>query len=615
MEDSQLFDSSCPIEEGNDPKASSSAADATDAASEASVSTCTSKGKRKRHSKKRMIHYYLETKYNIVRQVYSEQRGWRQVSDPQEGFDFIWTDVSMAADRFARLESHQRYNHFVGMNAITRKNNLGRNLIRMRKFFPSDFTFFPETWMLPTDYPDFKAQFKRGRTYIIKPDNSCQGKGIYLTQNLESVKLDFNQGLVAQTYLKNPYLLDGKKFDLRVYVLVTGCDPLRIYVHQEGLVRLCCTPYARTSDDNIGNTTMHLTNYAVNVKSPLFEENKDPTDIHDGHKRSMRLFLKLLAEEGKDVVSILAKMDDLIIKTLISVQPSIAHVNYSCQPEDVENIQSFEILGFDILLDSKLNPWLLEVNHAPSFGTDSELDKQVKHAVIGDALKLVNIKRKAAAAKMNNKPSPRSIKERATERFQQAVALAVARNDKEDKLGGYRKLYPSADTEAKYKKYHDKAIDVWETLTGGRGRRPVRISDETPVDVSPDPPIILGSPRKPSVNPVKGISFRKSSLPVRPPVRLPVMSARSRSVKRCSLSPAITVPSFNLPPLHTVRPPPPPPPKERSAVVVGQAVRVQTNYGWENVTVERVYDTTDRRLDIRFRDGELMAYVSPKILT
>ena len=51
----------------------------------------------------------------------------------------------------------------------------------------------------------------------------------------------------------------------------------------------------------------------------------------------------------------------------------------------------FEILGFDIFLDQKLRPWILEVNHTPSFTTDTPLDLKIKKGVITDSLHLLNL--------------------------------------------------------------------------------------------------------------------------------------------------------------------------------------------------------------------------------
>ncbi len=51
----------------------------------------------------------------------------------------------------------------------------------------------------------------------------------------------------------------------------------------------------------------------------------------------------------------------------------------------------FEVLGMDILLDHKLKPYLLEVNHTPSFTTDTPLDKSIKKGLIRDTLLLMNI--------------------------------------------------------------------------------------------------------------------------------------------------------------------------------------------------------------------------------
>jgi len=95
------------------------------------------------------------------------------------------------------------------------------------------------------------------------------------------------------------------------------------------------------------------------------------------------------------------KIEQLIIKTLITVQPSLKHylnipnkAQYAFDGDlALNNINSmcFEILGFDVLIDEKLKPWLIEINHAPSFATDTPLDFKMKKDVIADAIQLLGM--------------------------------------------------------------------------------------------------------------------------------------------------------------------------------------------------------------------------------
>ena len=77
--------------------------------------------------------------------------------------------------------------------------------------------------------------------WIIKPSSSSQGKGIFMVDDISEVPL--NESLVISRYIDNPLLINGLKFDLRLYVLVTSFDPLKIYVYNEGLVRFASEPY------------------------------------------------------------------------------------------------------------------------------------------------------------------------------------------------------------------------------------------------------------------------------------------------------------------------------------------------------------------------------------
>lgn len=75
---------------------------------------------------------------------------------------------------------------------------------------------------------------------------------------------------MVQRYLHKPFLIEGLKFDMRIYVLIAGIDPLRIFVFEDGLARFATEPYVPPRTENLDNKFMHLTNYAINKNSPNF---------------------------------------------------------------------------------------------------------------------------------------------------------------------------------------------------------------------------------------------------------------------------------------------------------------------------------------------------------
>ena len=231
------------------------------------------------------------TQYDVVRDV-AEELNFRLLFDEDEEWDLLWIDGPVYPSLLQKMHPFQRVNHFPGIYAIARKNMLAKNLNTLKKMFPTEYNFFPKTWILPADIKDFKAQFnsKKAKTFIIKPEASCQGKGIFLTRNCEW--LDANEHYVAQRYLHKPFLIDKLKFDLRVYVLVTGVNPLRAFIFKQGLARFATEEYFSPLGSNLGNLHMHLTNYAINKDSDnfIFNESEKADDV--GHKRSLTAVLE-----------------------------------------------------------------------------------------------------------------------------------------------------------------------------------------------------------------------------------------------------------------------------------------------------------------------------------
>ena len=148
---------------------------------------------------------------------------------------------------------------------------------------------------------------------------------------------------------------------------------------------------------------MHLTNYAINKHSNKFVPNRAAILDSVGHKRSLKFTLKYLERcEGQDSKKLMVQIKDIIVKTLISGQPIVAETFKSAQLDDFENSMCFEILGFDIMLDATCKPYLLEVNHSPSFATDSPLDEKIKGELIRDTIRLLGLTKKRKAMYKRN---------------------------------------------------------------------------------------------------------------------------------------------------------------------------------------------------------------------
>lgn len=314
---------------------------------------------------------------------------------------------------------NQKINHFPQSYELTRKDRLCYNVVQMQdKFGKDEFNIIPDTYILPDEFADFYSHFHKlkakevqNNQWIIKPQNSSQGKGIYIIDDISEVPID--EQCIVSKYITNPLLINGLKFDLRVYVLITSFDPWRIYVYDEGLARFASEPYQSPSPDaksgpgeSVGknNKFAHLTNYSINKKNDKYVQNANADQDDTGHKWSLAAFNKHLETVlGVDTHLMWAKIYDVIIKSLLSVD-SVVFQNLKKLPN---RNNCFELLGYDILIDSELKPWLMEVNLSPSLATDSPLDVKIKSNLLVDTFNLVGIRkfdrRRDSLTKMKNR--------------------------------------------------------------------------------------------------------------------------------------------------------------------------------------------------------------------
>ncbi len=308
-----------------------------------------------------------------------------------DSWNILWSKRRIKAKKISKLKNHQCINSFPGLEEICCKNLLIKNIEHMKKKNFNRYNFIPKSWCLPKDLSNFmKNKSINNKTYIIKPNNNSCASGIIITQNKQMAK-NFGSGIV-QLYVDKPYLINGYKFDLRLYVFVRSLNPLKIFLYNDGLVRMCTEKYQKPVTKNLHDKYKHFTNTSINKKNKSFIEKNSRTYV-----KNFNYMNKYLQKKGHDVPTVWKNIKNVCVDTVKSILP-LLRKNYREGTENDADKQKnnyicFTILGFDIILDSKLKPWLLEVNMCPSFIHNNAMDYKIKYNLQKETIQMLGISR------------------------------------------------------------------------------------------------------------------------------------------------------------------------------------------------------------------------------
>ncbi|KAM8721304.1 hypothetical protein ACLKA7_007211 [Drosophila subpalustris] len=340
-----------------------------------------------------------------------QKRGWQKVPAFDGEWNLYWACSQncryiFGVDHPYRMRSDQMINHFPNSMELSRKDLLVKNIKRYRKDLERKgdalaeslpmqtklgiggtrymhLDIIPMTFVLPSDYNLFVEQFHKNpaSTWIVKPSDKSQGVGIYLINKLSKLKRfayeartfypHFHRDTcVISKYIDNPLLIGGKKFDLRLYVLVTTFNPIKAYLYNEGFCRFCTQRYDQTEIDNV---FMHLTNVSIQ------KNNAEYNTIHGGKWSMQNLCLYLDSIRGEGVSEQLyRRIKETIRHSLDAVAPVMANDRHC-----------FEVYGYDIIIDNNLKPWLIEINTSPSIHSTTKNDCTLKTRLIDNVLDVV----------------------------------------------------------------------------------------------------------------------------------------------------------------------------------------------------------------------------------
>merc|ERR1719373_412946 len=260
----------------------------------------------------------------------------------------------------------------------------------------------PITFVVPQEYNMFVEEFKKhsGSTWIMKPVGRSQGAGIFLVNKLSQIQQwrpatnwkppkdgkdpDDDDGAkegpelyVVQKYVDDPLLIGGKKFDMRLYVIVTSYHPLTVYMHRGGFCRFSMTRYSNDKSD-MSNLGQHLTNVAVQKHSGKAAYKRT------GAKWDVAQFKRYVVSAAgiKTANRMMCDIESIVIHSLISVQKVM-----------INDKHCFEVYGYDILIDHNYKPWLLEVNASPSLTANTVQDYDMKFGMLDDVMTVLDMEK------------------------------------------------------------------------------------------------------------------------------------------------------------------------------------------------------------------------------
>ncbi|KAM7100032.1 inactive polyglycylase TTLL10, partial [Molossus nigricans] len=342
---------------------------------------------------------------------YCKSKGWQRIQDSRrEDYKLKWCEVKCRDSYVSFREGEQLLFQLPNNKLLTTKIGLlsalreySRVLSKISKTSPGAQAkilkmedFFPETYRL--DIKDereaFFTLFDETQTWICKPTASNQGKGIFLLRSQEEVtalqaktqsiqddpvyrRMPFRapQARVVQRYISNPLLLEGKKFDVRSYLLIACTMPYMIFFGH-GYARLTLNLYDPCSEDLSG----HLTNQFMQKKSPLYVLLKEDTVWSMEHlNRYINDNFRQTKGLPRDWVftTFTAQMQQIMVHCFLAVKSKL-----ECK------LGYFDLIGCDFLIDDNFKVWLLEMNSNPALHTNCEVLKEVIPGIVMETLDL-----------------------------------------------------------------------------------------------------------------------------------------------------------------------------------------------------------------------------------
>ena len=324
---------------------------------------------------------YISSRNNqmIVKAVLREH-GW-SFTDSIDFANLIWTQwKENSIINLLKKAAVDVYNHLEGSTQLGNKKELYYNMKSYYERINKDpFKIIPLTFHVSEGVDDlqftkFREMFEEMReqkVWIIKPgEHSNRGQRIKICRSVSEVREIIEQScskemFIVQKYIEKPLLINKRKFNLRCYGLVTS--------HNGNVKGYLRTSSKKFTLKNLESKATHLTNEAVQEMYEDFGKFEPDNELT---YKDFNLYLQT-TYTGVDFYR------DLLSQIRILVGDTMRATHQKLDPLNLKH--SFEIFGYDFMIDESFHIYLIEVNANPCLGMKSLVTARIIPAMLNSA--------------------------------------------------------------------------------------------------------------------------------------------------------------------------------------------------------------------------------------
>lgn len=294
-----------------------------------------------------------------------ESLGYDRV-DFNDKWDLLWAHdypfIKMP-QKMKNLEKHQVVNHFPGCGFLTNKVDLSTTRL----------PFLPRAFRLPSQKNEFLEYYQKNPSALFVEKHN-EHRNIVI-RSPDEINLDTN-GSFVQEYIQDPFLVDGYKFDIGVYVVITSFDPLRVYIYTgDVLFRYCPEKYHPFNSSNVDKYVVgddYLPTWDVPSLKKFYNLGGNMRTSFDAYVRDQQM----------DPSNVWTQIEEILRLTILAKEKDIVNILKSYKTRNF-----FDLMRFDFIVDKTLKVYLMEANMSPNlssahFKSNSILYEQLLYSVM-----------------------------------------------------------------------------------------------------------------------------------------------------------------------------------------------------------------------------------------